>query len=71
MSIIFSKCFRSNYMLKFKENFPFDIQELNLIISSKYNSKIVNLISNPNKISTIHPLATFTFIDQQKWYIFL
>lgn len=49
------------------DKFPLDIQELSIIITSKYNRSELSLISNFQKLSYLEPEALNTFRDQQKW----
>lgn len=49
------------------DKFPLDIQELSIIVTSKYTRTDLNLVSNFQKISYLDPEALNTFRDQQKW----
>jgi hypothetical protein len=50
------------------QNFPFDIQELSITLSSKLVKNQIKLVSNPKRFSFVKANAVNTFIDQQKWY---
>lgn len=52
------------------QNFPIDIQELNITLASKYKPTQVKLIADPKRISNIHTETLNTFRDQQKWKVF-
>ena len=50
--------------------FPLDIQQLTILICSKFTSDKYKLVKNLNKISEIESQALSTFRDQQKWISF-
>ena len=52
--------------MEFKD-FPFDIQELGIIISSELTSEELKLISDPHKLSFLNINPKNVFIDQNKW----
>ena len=52
------------------QNFPFDIQELSITISSKLNNNDLNLIPNEKRLSNVTIHASNTFVEQQKWFLF-
>ena len=52
------------------QNFPFDIQELSITLSSRLEKSKIKLVSNPQRFSFVKPDAVNTFIDQQKWFFF-
>ncbi len=52
-------------------NFPLDIQELSITLSSKLGKNQIKLIPNPKRFSSIDNDASGTFIDQQKWYLII
>lgn len=47
--------------------FPLDIQELSVILTTKYGSNNIALVQNPTKLSFINFEAVHVFRDQQKW----
>lgn len=52
------------------ENFPVDIQELSIVITSKLKLNELELKSDPEKISAIDNKASRIFQDQQKWRLY-
>ena len=50
-------------------DFPQDIQELSINLSTKHKPSICKLISDTQKISTITAEALNTFRDQQKFKV--
>lgn len=55
--------------LKLK-NFPVDVQELEIVLTSSIGSEKLALIRDESKVSFIIFDATLTFRDQQKWKLF-
>lgn len=49
--------------------FPFDVQELSIIIASKLTTDDVKLISDKKK-GRIGFKTRHTFVEQQKWFYF-
>lgn len=49
------------------ENFPIDVQELSISLSSRLSGNEVKLVSDPDRISYVNFDAVNTFTDQQKW----
>lgn len=52
------------------QNFPFDVQELELVLTSKLGSDKISLVTDPHKLSYIAFEAKTKFKDQQKWNLF-
>ena len=52
-------------------DFPFDLQELNVILTSKLDSSQINLVADTDNFSIMNPDTHYTFLDQQKWFFFL
>jgi len=52
------------------ENFPLDIQELSIVVSSKLTSDELELVSDSERPSMIDYKATRIFVDQQKWNLY-
>lgn len=46
---------------------PFDQQELNIIIKSKYDSNHINLVADTEHYQLLNQETKHTFADQQKW----
>lgn len=51
-------------------NFPVDVQELSIVLSSKIGNDKLELIEDPNKLSYINFEALQLFKDQQKWTLY-
>lgn len=51
-------------------NFPVDVQELSIVVSSKIGSDRFELIGDSNKLSFINFEALQLFKDQQKWTLY-
>ena len=49
------------------QNFPFDLQELSIILTSNRDHSEIKLVSDKLRLSQIDFGAKNTFIDQQKW----
>ena len=61
--------FQAQFMEKMElNNFPVDLQELNVLVATKLDTKSINLITE--NFSLINREAKRTFVDQQKWFIF-
>lgn len=52
------------------QNFPFDVQELELILTSKLGSDKLALVTDSHKLSFIDFDAKAKFKDQQRWYLY-
>lgn len=52
------------------QHFPFDIQTLELVLTSKLGSEKLCLVTDAHKLSYIHIEAKKKFKDQQKWQLF-
>jgi hypothetical protein len=52
------------------QNFPIDIQELSITLTSKLDAHEIKLISDTRRLSFINLDASNTFIDQQKWQLY-
>ena len=50
------------------QNFPIDVQELTIVLSSKLTPKEIKIVLDPMKISSINLEAENTFTEQQKWH---
>ena len=48
-------------------NFPLDIQELSVILTTKLSPYEIKLVPDPNRLSFMNLEAHSTFIEQQKW----
>ncbi len=48
-------------------DFPFDLQELNIILTSKLDSTQINLVADTDNFSLMNRETHYTFLDQQKW----
>ena len=49
------------------KNFPFDVQELSITLSSRLSKNEVKLVADQQRKSMVTSAATRTFQDQQKW----
>lgn len=52
------------------QNFPVDIQELSIVLTSKLRQNEIELKADPEKMSTIDYKASRIFVDQQKWKLY-
>lgn len=52
------------------QNFPIDIQELSITLTTKLTQNQIKLISDPQKLSSVNMEAKHTFIEQQKWKLY-
>lgn len=52
------------------ENFPLDIQELSIVLTSKLKYTQMEFKTDPDKPSSINYKASKIFVDQQKWYLY-
>lgn len=49
--------------------FPIDIQELSITLTSKLGPDELKLVTDPQKLSSVNMEAKNTFIEQQKWFV--
>ena len=50
-------------------NFPFDVQEIGIVISSELDGTELKLISDPHKLSFLNIDPKSLLIDQNRWLI--
>ena len=48
-------------------NFPFDVQEIGIVISSELDGSEIKLISDPQKLSFLNVDPKNLLIDQNRW----
>lgn len=48
-------------------NFPYDVQEIGIVISSELDGSEIKLISDPHKLSFLNVDPKNLLIDQNRW----
>ena len=52
------------------QNFPVDVQELSVTLTSERGVNEVKLVGDPYRASFLNFNASNTFMEQQKWYCY-
>lgn len=67
--IIEDRILKAQFMEKMElNNFPVDLQELNVLVATKLDTQSINLVSE--NFSLMSRETKRTFVDQQKWELF-
>lgn len=68
MSLIFYRFLKGTFWERLElKNFPVDIQELSVTLTTRLGPHEIKLTPDPNRLSFMNLNALNTFIDQQKW----